>query len=38
MLYCALSFAAGVAATFVAFFGVAMVVGDIDERPPKLWR
>ena len=31
LLYCALSFAAGIAATFLGFLGLAVVVGDIDE-------
>jgi hypothetical protein len=36
MLYCAISFAAGVAATFLGLLGVVVIVGNIDERPPKL--
>jgi hypothetical protein len=36
MLYCAISFAAGVAATFLGLLGLVVIVGNIDERPPKL--
>jgi predicted exporter len=38
LIYCAVSFAAGVAATFLGLLGLVLVVGDIDERPSKLLR
>jgi hypothetical protein len=35
MLYCAISFAAGVVATFMGLLGLVVIVGEIDERSQK---